>query len=102
MRRRKDGAVVPDVAHRRAGRSAWVCPRTSCIGAAVHRRAFHRALAGPAKLAVREPVLAELIASTQAELADRLTLLRRSGKAPVQESALAALQLSLQSAGEVA
>jgi predicted RNA-binding protein YlxR (DUF448 family) len=108
MRRRSDGVVVPDVAHRRQGRSAWVCPTRTCLGTAVRRRAFLRALAGPQKLAVRDPELATLMVNVETAVGDRLALLRRTTAASAaagnsgQISALAALQSSLQAAGEVA
>ena len=102
MRRRSDGVVVPDVAHTRSGRSAWVCPTRTCLTTAVRRRAFCRALSGPHKLAVRDPELATLVASVEAAIHDRLTLLHRTASASPQISALAALQSSLQAAGEVA
>ena len=102
MRRRSDGVVVADVAHARSGRSAWVCPTRACLGTAVRRRAFHRALSGPQKLAVRDPELATLVANVESAVGERLALLRRTASASTQISALAALQSSLQAAGEVA
>jgi hypothetical protein len=69
---------------------------------AVRRRAFVRALSGPHKLAVRDPELATLMANVDAAVEDRLALLRRTAAASTQISALAALQSSLQAAGEVA
>jgi predicted RNA-binding protein YlxR (DUF448 family) len=109
MRRRSDGVVVPDVARTRSGRSAWVCPTRKCLASAVRRRAFHRALSGPHKLAVRDPELATLVANVEDAVESRLALLRRTSTAAsaahgnsAQISALAALQSSLQAAGEVA
>jgi hypothetical protein len=103
LRRRSDGVVVPDVAHRRPGRSAWVCGARACLDTAVRRRAFHRALGGPRKLAVRDPELGALVGSIVTALDDRLALLRRTGDpASAQISALAALQHALRAAGEVA
>jgi predicted RNA-binding protein YlxR (DUF448 family) len=96
--------VVPDLVHRRAGRSAWVCPARSCLGTAVRRRAFHRALAGPGRLAVRDPELGTLVSSVLASIDERAALLRRTAgdTLAAQTSALAALRLTLQDAGEVA
>jgi predicted RNA-binding protein YlxR (DUF448 family) len=108
MRRRSDGVVVPDVARTRSGRSAWVCPTRTCLTTAVRRRAFCRALSGPHKLAVRDPELATLMANVERAVHERLALLRRTAAASApggnsgQISALAALQSSLQAAGEVA
>lgn len=103
LRRRTDGVVVPDVAGRRPGRSAWLCPRRQCLETAVRRRAIGRALAGPAGLTVREPMVDALWSALADDTTARLELLRRT--APVgaeQISALARLQHSLQGAGEVA
>jgi uncharacterized protein len=105
LRRRSDGVVVPDVAHRREGRSAWVCPTSSCLATAVRRRAFHRALTGSSKLVIRDPELATLRASLVADVDARVALLRRtsaSSSAGLALSSLAALQASLHAAGEVA
>lgn len=101
LRRRPDGVVVPDVVHRRSGRSAWICATSECLATAVRRRAFHRALAGSSKLAVRDSELATLRASLVAEVDARVALLRRtSAPTSVGLSALAAMQASLH-AGEV-
>jgi uncharacterized protein len=106
MRRRSDGVVVPDAAHRRSGRSAWVCPTRGCFATAVRRRAFHRALAGAQRLAVRDPELSALWTSVLDDVDARLALLVRTTagdpRSSAQVSALAALQSSLQAAGEVA
>ena len=103
LRRRSDGVVVPDVAHRRSGRSAWICATRECLATAVRRRAFHRALAGSSKLAIRDPELATLRASLVADVDARVALLRRtSAPSSVALSSLAALQASLHAAGEVA
>ena len=104
FRRRSDGVVVFDLEHRRTGRSAWVCPTRSCLGTAVRRRAFHRALAGSGRLAVRDSELGALVSTIVASIDERTALLcRTAGDASAaRTSALAALRLSLHDAGEVA
>jgi predicted RNA-binding protein YlxR (DUF448 family) len=40
----RDGALVPDLAHRLPGRGAHLHPSSRCLDLAVRRRAFTRAL----------------------------------------------------------
>jgi predicted RNA-binding protein YlxR (DUF448 family) len=99
LRRRSDGVVVPEFDPRTGGRSAWVCPTHACLDQATRRRAIARSLAGPRGLAVRQPPTAELWSAIVSGASARLDLLRRTGTG-ARVRALAALQQSLQQAGE--
>lgn len=45
-----EGELVTDPAALAPGRGAYLCPRPDCLGAAVGRRAFARALRAPVKI----------------------------------------------------
>ena len=99
LRRRSDGVVVAEFDPRRGGRSAWLCPSFACLDQATRRRAIARSLAGPRSLAVRQPPAAELWSAIVSGASARLDLLHRTGTG-ARARALAALQQSLQQAGE--
>ncbi|MBA3421339.1 MAG: YlxR family protein [Thermoleophilaceae bacterium] len=45
-----DGEIAVDPAARRPGRGAYLCRRPECLGEAVRRRAFARALRAPVNI----------------------------------------------------
>jgi len=73
------GAVVFDPSARAPGRGAYTCATSRCVGEAVRRRAFPRALRADVRSPESEALTEQAYRATHRRVLELLGLLRRSG-----------------------